>query len=149
MNKKIIAGVVALIIAGGLFYGGVKYGQAQTSGGMTRGQLMMGQGAAAGFNRMGGMNRQGGMMRMNFVAGEIISKDATSITIKLPDGGSKIVFLSASTTISKSVNGTIADLEVGKTVTVDGKTNTDGSVTAQGVQLRSAFPMMRAPAQAQ
>ena len=38
--------------------------------------------------------------------------------------------------MSKFVGGAISDLEVGKTITVNGKENQDGSVTAQTIQLR-------------
>lgn len=70
------------------------------------------------------------------VAGEIISKDEKSVTVKLRDGGSKIVFYYDGTKIDKFVSGNAADLEVGKNVVVSGTTNFDGSVTAQSVQVR-------------
>src|SRR4051812_3713367 len=102
MKRRISILVVALVIAGGIFFGGMKYGQAQTQTGRNGNQFMRGQaGAGAMF---GGRGAQGGTMRLNggVVAGEILSKDATSITVKLPDGGSKIVFTSASTTVQKT-----------------------------------------------
>ena len=72
------------------------------------------------------------------VSGDIISKDAMSITVKLRDGGSKIVFFSDTTEISRFASGSASDLLVGKSVMVNGKTNDDGSVTAQSIQLRPA-----------
>ena len=59
-----------------------------------------------------------------------MSKDAQSVTVKLSDGSTKIVFYSASTTVSKSATGTAADLTAGTGVIVTGTTNPDGSVTA-------------------
>ncbi|OIO07392.1 hypothetical protein CO115_00755 [Candidatus Falkowbacteria bacterium CG_4_9_14_3_um_filter_36_9] len=56
------------------------------------------------------------------------------------DGGSKIVFLSDSTSIGKTTDGTVADLEAGKQVTINGKDNSDGSVTAQSIQIRPNLP---------
>lgn len=133
MNKQIIAIItVATIVGAGSFYGGMKY--AQSKG------LSSGRGAAA-FTRMqqfgagtGGM--RGGNQGGGFVSGEIIVNDGKSITVKLRDGGSKIIFFSNSAEISKFVAGTANDLVTGKTVSVTGKANSDGSITAQSIQIR-------------
>jgi hypothetical protein len=53
------------------------------------------------------------------------------------DGGSKIVLFSASTTVMKATTVSRDDLTVGEQVTVTGATNTDGTVSAQSVQVRS------------
>ena len=112
--------------------GGMKFGESKKITGMLSPEGSQNLPQVTGNVRVG--NGQNG----GFVNGDIISKDDKSITVKLRDGGSKIVFFSDTTDISKFVSGTSADLEVGKTVTVTGKTNQDGSVTAQSVQLRQA-----------
>jgi hypothetical protein len=71
------------------------------------------------------------------VNGEILSVDTQSVTVKLPAGGSKIAFYSASTKISKTVDGTIDDLKVGENLVLNGQDNPDGSMTAQTIQLRT------------
>lgn len=131
MNKTVLIILgVAIAVGGGSFYGGMKYGQANVLSGF---QQRMG-GAGFGGGRTG--NRSGA----NLVAGEIIAKDAVSITVKLRDGGSKIVLYSGSTEIGKSVSGTNDDLVIGKTITANGTPNQDGSITAQSIQLRTLPP---------
>jgi hypothetical protein len=72
--------------------------------------------------------------------------DSSSITVQIPNDGSKIIFLSDSAPITKMASGTRADLVVGETVTATGTTNADGSVTAQSIQIRPAMPENAAPA---
>jgi hypothetical protein len=69
--------------------------------------------------------------------GEVLSKDATGITIKLRNGGSQIVLIGGSAQVLKSVTGTLNDVAVGSNVTVIGTANSDGSFTANSIQLRN------------
>ena len=133
MNKQIVSIVViVIVVSAGAFYGGMKYGQ-QRGGGAFAAQggfrAGMGQGGQGGRRGPGGMG--GGA-----VSGEILSKDDKSITVKLRDGGSKIVFFGDSTQVMKSIAGSPSDLTVGAQVMTFGTTNSDGSVTAQSVQIR-------------
>ena len=78
-TKFIIAAIIILIVA---FYAGTKYGQ------------ISGRSPFPGAN--GGAKFQQGGMRGNnggFIDGEIIAKDENRITVKLRNGGSKIIFL--------------------------------------------------------
>ncbi|HNW96432.1 MAG TPA: DUF5666 domain-containing protein [Candidatus Paceibacterota bacterium] len=138
-TKKILSIVViAIIIGAGCFFIGYKIGKGGNSFGKN------------GMDFAGGnMQRGNGMALKNegMASGEIIAKDDSSITIKLNNGGSKIVFYSETTTISKTVDGAANDLEVGKTIMVSGTTNTDGSVIAKTIQLRSAVDSAMVPPQ--
>ncbi|NMB48351.1 hypothetical protein GYA13_02800 [Candidatus Kuenenbacteria bacterium] len=123
--------VIVVLVAAGSFYGGTKY---QSSKIPSRGQFTGGpQGMMSG---PGGMNRAGNSS-MSFIGGEIISKDDQSVTIKLNNGGSKTVLYSASTTIGKMATGTADDLSIGTSVMVTGKSTTDGSLTAESIQIHS------------
>jgi hypothetical protein len=123
------------------FWGGMKYASAKNASGMQNPTGQFGQAGGPNGLRAGRGGRGGG-----FTTGEIIAADATTITVKLQSGGSKIIFLSDATPITKSVDGAKTDLAVGKTVMVTGPTNSDGSVTAQSVMLRPAMTPPPAPA---
>ena len=120
--------VVAVVFAGGGFFGGMKYQQSKTP-------AVAARTGAAGF---AGRRTGSGGANMGFANGQVLSADQNSITVKLQNGGSQNVILAPSTTYRKAVDGTISDVAVGSQVTVTGTTNSDGSLTAQSVQIRSA-----------
>ncbi len=101
-------------------FGYSRFGGRQNSNSQTTGQPQTNN------NRMGGPQQ---------VIGEILSQDDKSITVKMVDGSSKIIFVNDSTTISKSNTATKTDLKIGEKVAVFGPENTDGSVTADNIQL--------------
>ncbi|MDO8676340.1 MAG: hypothetical protein Q7K16_01675 [Candidatus Azambacteria bacterium] len=140
MSKTIIIFIIAVaVIGGGAFYGGLRYGKSQAVNAQNSARQLrqFGGAASAGFN---GAGRRGGV-NGGFITGDIIAKDAQSITLQLTQsGGSKIIFLSGSSQISKFAAAAPADLEIGKTVMVNGTANSDGSLTAQTIQLRPAAP---------
>ncbi len=135
-NNLIIIAVLALIIGGAAgFFGGIQYQKSQRS------QAFQFNGQATQPN--GGRNfRAGQGARNGFapVTGEIIESDDKSITVKLEDGSSKIVLLSKETSISKSDSVSISELKKGEKVAALGTQNSDGSITAQNIQLN---PMSR------
>lgn len=69
------------------------------------------------------------------VDGEIISLDDKSVTIKLSDGSSKTILLSDKTSYSNFQEAKKENLKNGIKIMVSGKTNSDGSITADRVQL--------------
>jgi hypothetical protein len=150
-NKKVIYGSIAVVALVAVFFGGMKYGEAQ--GTRAGGQFARGNFAGAGngtvqFGRgqAGGAAGRGGA---GLTIGTILSKDATSITVGVQGGGSKIVFTGASTTISQMAAGTLDDLQTGTNVMVQGTPNSDGSMTAQSIQIRPAGQMPQEQGSAQ
>jgi hypothetical protein len=136
MNKKILLTILMVVLVGaGSFYAGMTYGKTKNSFVNKNGNSQrIGAPGDQGNNQMNESRRmgQGG----GFINGTILSKDDKSITLKLNDSGSKIIFLSDSTKITKSATGTATDLNISSNVMVNGTTNSDGSVTAQNIQIR-------------
>jgi hypothetical protein len=132
MNKKFVWIVVGIIVLAGVFYGGMVYGKGQTATSANTASIGF---AGARTRSAGGTGGFGGA-----TIGQIISKDATSITVSLAAGGSKIIFLDNTTPITKQTNGTLSDLIIGTNVMVTGTANTDGSVSATAVQIRPNVP---------
>jgi hypothetical protein len=124
----------AIIISAASFYLGLQRGKSV---------VPFPQGGRIGAGQFGSMTggvRRGGAAG-GLVAGEIISKDDTSVIVKSRDGSSKIVLFSSATQIMKSAQGSIVDIEAGKQVTVVGTANADGSITAQSIQLGTIMPI--------
>lgn len=131
----VIASIIVSVVVG--FFAGVKYQQTKQPSfafqGRFPGQNGTGQNGA---QRPSGNMRNGGGQ----IIGTILSMDASSITVKLADGSSKIILLTSSTTYAKEAEGAKTDLKVGDRVGGFGTTNQDGSITAQSIQIN---PMQR------
>ncbi|NTU98831.1 hypothetical protein HGA64_02390 [Candidatus Falkowbacteria bacterium] len=140
MEKKIslvTAIILIVVISGASFYGGTKFAASKQASPLgVRGANF--QGMRNGFT---GANGQGRGANGGIVNGEVIKQDSNSITVKLRDGGSKTVYLSDTTTVSKSVDGSKKDVQTGSNVMVIGKASSDGSVIADSVQIRPNLPL--------
>lgn len=137
MKKNLMVTVILVIAVGiGAFFGGMKYQQSkQPSFSRQFGNNQQGTRTGQVQGQLPG-NRQG----FRPVNGEIIGSDDKSITVKLTDGSSKIVLITSSTSINKAAQASKDDLKNGEKVAVFGQTNSDGSVTAQNIQLN---PVLR------
>ncbi len=122
-SNIIIVILLVTIIAVGSFFAGMKYQQSRRP-----------LGRFANFQGQFGQ-RQG----IRPVNGEIISVDETSITVKLSDNTSKIILLTDKTSINKSLEASKEDLKVGEKVAAFGTENSDGSITAQNIQINPVF----------
>lgn len=135
MDFKFIGALAIIAIVAGS--GGYWYGTQQS------GPQNSQQGVRT-FNRNGVLRFGGGA-----VFGRIVAKDANSMTVQLIEGpnasstnsgatGSKIVLYDNSTQVEKNVSGSTSDLAIGTNVIVNGTANSDGSITAQSIQIRPA-----------
>jgi len=142
-NQNMVIGCIATaVIAGGVgVYGGMTYQKSQVTSQF--GQRMGGtrmeidRDDARGGNRQntGTGTGQGMMGRGGAIVGEITAKDDKSVTVKMVDGSSKIVVLSSDTTYRISNDTKLDEVTVGKTIAVQGTTNSDGSTTATSIEL--------------
>ena len=145
MKKLLPIFIITLLTAtGGAFYGGMKYAESKSPRGQfsradfrnlspeERERRFQELGANDGGSR-GGL--ESGPRGRGFINGEIVSKDDASISLKLQDGGSRIVFFSESTEITQTTPATLDDLSLGMGVSVTGKPNPDGSLTASTIRI--------------
>lgn len=137
--NKITLGIITVLALGGSFYGGMKYDQNRNSSlvGVNTGTFSA-QGRQAGFGGGNGTTTRGMRGAGSGTSGNIVAKDATSITVQMHDGGSRMVFFTSTTPVLKSTPGSADDLKVGETISVAGISNQDGSVSAQSIQIRPA-----------
>lgn len=148
MTKKhiLIVAVIVIVAGGGGFFGGMKYAQSKTPT-FKAGAFAPGQGRTGMFQQ--GAGGSGTARRASsggqFINGQVLSKDDKSVTVKVGNTGSKIIFYSASTSIGKTTSGSAEDILVGKEVSISGTSNSDGSITAQNIQIRPDMPVPTAP----
>lgn len=133
-NNYALMGLVSIIVGISAFYGGMQF-QKQKSPAMLsqfggRENLQMNSRVPGG-TQVSQRTAAG----MAPVAGEIISSDEASMTVKMPEGSSKIVLISENTAIIKASIGSKTDLITGEQITVFGTQNQDGSVTAQNISI--------------
>lgn len=135
--------ILILIGLGVGFFGGIEYRNYQIG----KQRAGFARGADGGnFQRFvagrTGANGQTGGFRGGAVQGSILSMDDKSMTVKLTDGSTKIVLLSDTTVYSDTKSEDKSTLTEGTEVAVFGSNNSDGSVTANSVQIN---PMMFKP----
>ncbi|MBE0448698.1 MAG: hypothetical protein IBX64_11495 [Actinobacteria bacterium] len=135
MNSKMVAAFVisVLIVGGGSFYAGGAYQSSKRPSYVPMGGQfgnMSGQGDTdSSPGRFSG--QRGGAA----FSGEVVEKDNKSVTIKLQDGSQKTITITESTAINKIAKGSIGDVKQGEQIVVIGTENSDGSVSANTVQI--------------
>jgi hypothetical protein len=142
-NKYILPTVFLVIGLVGGFGGGYYFKTYQQS--KLRSNFQSGTGMGQRFTPNGTNRGTGQQNRGAFgggVEGEIISKDDKSITVKMPDGSTRIVLFSDTTAYSDFKEAKKSDLKEGLRIAVFGSSNTDGSLTAQRIQLNPMTPVV-------
>lgn len=138
--STIIISLTTLIIG---FFGGFIYQKSKTPSFARNGQFQM---AGNSDNRSGNRpssgntgNQQGQRLFAKETIGEITSVDDSSITVKTPDGSSKIIMISDSTTVNQATKVDKTNIKVGSQVSISGDQNTDGTVTGKIINLNSTI----------
>ncbi len=136
IGKNILGiGIAAiLVVGGGMFFGGMKYGESRTPSTPSSSQLRSLFAGRSG----NGVRYRGGTGGSGAAAGTILSMDSQSITVKLQSGGTRTVYYSGSTTIGKMDTGSSSDLKAGDRVAASGTPNPDGSVAAKNIEVLPA-----------
>lgn len=140
----IVGGIVLAVVAfaGGFAVANATATKATAAVGANGGDFGGGQGFpnASGRPRAGGFGGGG-------AAGTVGSVSADQMTITTATGGSRIVLLTPTTTVTEvtSASKTTADISNGNTVTVVGTSNPDGSVTATQVIIGDVGAFGRGP----
>jgi len=142
--NQLTAGLIVVIGILGGFYAGAKYGQghpaptntgapATTAGGLA--------GTGGGAGGLGGAGNGGGLTggaTAGATVGQITAVDGDTITIHDTRNNRDVKVDVASARISKTGDGTRADLTQNQTVTVVGQAGSDGTITATTISVGSA-----------
>jgi len=139
MKKIIFPIIIFILVAFGSFYGGMKYGQNGNKSANSPTAKLFQQNGGQYQRNVGGTGGTNNVRAgANFTTGNVIAKDDKSFTLKLQNGGSKIIFFSSATQFMKTATGSIEELKIGDNVMTNGNANSDGSMTAETIQLRQS-----------
>jgi hypothetical protein len=127
IKKHWIAIVVCVVCAIVFFFIGMMIGK----GTGARRAGMAGGFSASSTRTGGGRAGSGG----GFASGQVSAIDSQSITLQLANGNSEVVLYSSSTQVIKPTTASMSDLAVGTQVMIGGTENSDGSLTAQSIQI--------------
>lgn len=132
MVKKYLVHIIWLVVAIAALAGGFFWGKAAAASARLA--------FAGGAGTYGSSTRRlaGGATGGGFTTGQIAVIGNDSITLQLANGNSEVVFYSSSTPVTEPTTVSPSTLTVGTNVMVGGTTNSDGSLTAQTIQVRTA-----------
>ncbi len=140
--NQLTAGLIVVIGILGGFYVGAKYGQghptpsASPAAATSTGTTGLGAGAAGSALAGGGTGGTGAFG--NATAGQITAVNGDTITVHDVRNNRDVKVNVASARITKTTEGTLADLTPNQTVTIVGQAGSDGTVTAATIAVGSA-----------
>ncbi|MFA5355168.1 MAG: hypothetical protein WC302_00295 [Candidatus Paceibacterota bacterium] len=121
--------LIFLAAAGGIFFGGMKYGEGKSPLADFEGMK--------DFQGMQNADLEGMQSGRAGASGEITSMDDESVTIKDSSGTETIVYFSDSVSVRETIDASISDLSVGKQITATGEESSDGIFIANSIQIGS------------
>ncbi len=136
--KAFVIGIVMVVIAAAAGIGGYMYGTntATAQAAAARSRFFADRGGVPGGTP--GAAGQGNFNPANFANGTV--KSISGNTIQLSTAQNVLtVTISDQTQIRKQVTGTTADITTGERITIQGQTNSDGTMTAQTIQIGGGF----------
>lgn len=130
--KKYLVHIIWVIVAVVAFVGGMYYGKSTVPA--------TGRGNFAGFasSTRAGFGGRGAGAAGGFVVGQVSALGTDSITVQLANGNSQVIFYSSSTPVTEPTEVSPSTLTTGTNVMVGGTQNSDGSFTAETIQVRPA-----------
>jgi hypothetical protein len=135
--NRLITGLVVLVGALVAFYVGAKYGEAHASTTATAANSTTAAGARSGTAASPGSGARTGAggAFAPAAAGQIVSVADGIITVRDRQTGKDVKVSIASARITKTTQGTAADLTQNAVVTVSGQKGADGVVNAQAIAI--------------
>ncbi len=138
--NQLTAGLVVLIGILGGFYFGARYGQGHpTTTPTPAAATQAAGGAAAGGTGGGGFGGGAGGGLTPAAAGAITAVDGSTITVHDRTTNKDVKVDASNARISRTTQGTTADLAPNQNVTVIGQAGSNGTVTAQTISIGGGF----------
>ncbi len=142
MKKKDFFWLIALVVIGGIaFFSGQQLSENLSGGDQMARQFAAGQfpGRLNADGRTSGGSLGARADGQTVTGGEILSLSDNNLTIKLPDGGSKIIYFATSTEMWRQTAAQLSDFKVGESITANGTENDAGALEADIIQFRAKF----------
>jgi len=129
--KKYLVHIIWLVVAIVVGTGGFFYGRSIAT--TSRAGFAGATGAYGSSTR-----RLAGGAAGGFTTGQILSFGSGDMTLQLANGNSEVVLYASSTPVTEPTTVSPSTLSVGTNVMVAGTTNSDGSLTATTIQVRTS-----------